>query len=385
MKEIQSTTKITVMGFLCMFLISFSSKADIVKPALVEISVFTDGHYRVEIRASIEAMLTGINSQFKNTKDSPNSEKYDTLREMSSVQLLKSFQAFKHNLTKIIKLKLDNQLVPLTITKTEIPEPGYTKVPRISLIIMEGSIHRNVENISWYYPAAFADNAVRVRQVDEGNEKWHWSNWQWLRNDQWSEPFSLSEVFHKPSIWLVIKSYTVAGFAHILPKGFDHILFILGIFFMSTSLKPLLWQVTMFTLAHSMTLSLAMLEVIAIPASIVEPLIAFSIAYIGVENIVVKNIKPSRLLLVFVFGLLHGLGFASMLSDFGMPNGSFTTALISFNIGVEFGQLFIIVMAFCAIGFWFRNKSWYRHVIVIPASLVISLIGLYWTYDRLVY
>ena len=360
-------------------------RADIIKPALVEISVHTNGFYEIEVRASIEAMLTGINSQYKNSKDAPNAQIYDDLRVMQANELAIQFQKFHTQFSQTVKLKFDDINIPLTISAIDIPEPGYTKVPRISVITLEGRINRTVKTISWYYPASFADNAVRVRQVDETNEKWHWSHWQWLRNDQWSKPFSLTEVFHKISTWSVIVSYAKAGFDHIVPKGMDHILFILGIFLLSIKLRPLLWQVTMFTVAHSITLSLAMLEIFSLPANIVEPLIALSIAYIGIENIFIQKIKPSRLIVVFIFGLLHGMGFASMLSDFGMPIDAFTTALISFNVGVELGQLAIIALAFIVIGYWFRHKLWYRNVIVIPASLMISIIGLYWTYDRIVF
>ena len=359
-------------------------QADIIKPALVEISVYSNGSYKIEVRASIEAMLTGINSQYKNTQDAPNAQVYDDLRVMPANELKIQFQKFHTQFSEMVKLKFDNINIPLMISAIDIPEAGYIKVPRISLITLEGKINRTVETIRWYYPGDFADNAVRVRQVDEANEKWHWSHWQWLRNNQWSEPFSLSEVFHKVPIWSVIVSYAKAGFDHILPKGMDHILFILGIFLLSIKLRPLLWQVTMFTVAHSITLSLAMLEIFALPASIVEPLIALSIAYIGIENIFTNKVKSSRLIIVFIFGLLHGMGFASMLADFGMPNDAFTTALISFNVGVELGQLTIIALAFIFIGYWFRHKPWYRNVIVKPASLLISVIGLYWTYDRLI-
>jgi len=364
---------------------SFSIKADIVKPALVEISVYTDGYYEIEVRASIEAMLTGINSQFKNTKDSPNAQKYDDLREMSSDELAIAFEPFKSEFIHIVKLKLDEEIVPIEIVKVSIPAPGYTKVPRISLIILKGSINRSVKKISWYYPERFADNAVRVRQVNNNDEKWHWSNWQWLRNDQWSSAFSLNEVFHKESTVSIISTYTIAGFKHILPFGLDHILFIIGIFLLSTQLRPLFWQVTVFTVAHSITLSLAMLEVFTLPAQIVEPLIALSIAYIGIENIITKKIKPSRLVVVFVFGLIHGMGFASMLNDFGMPKEAFITALISFNIGVELGQILIILLSFVLIAYWFRYKKWYRNFIVIPVSVLISIVGLIWTYDRLAF
>lgn len=369
--------------FWYILLFSLPVQADIVKPALIEISVYTDGHYRVEIRASIEAMLTGISSEYKDTSQSPNAKQYDVLREMLPSELEKEFQPFHKKLTEIVKLKLDNKLAPLLITHTEIPEPGYTKVPRISLIVLEGKISRQVQQLSWYYPVSFAENSVRVRQVDEKKQKWHWSDRQWLRENQWSKPFALNEVFHAPTTWTVVKTYTQSGFYHILPKGYDHILFILGIFLLSIKLKPLLWQVTMFTIAHSITLSLAMFEVFTLPANIVEPLIGISIAYIGIENIFTKEIKPSRFIVVFVFGLLHGMGFASMLSDFGMPNNSFVTALISFNIGVELGQLFIILLAFFTIAYWFKHEKWYRNAIVIPASLFISLIGLYWAYVRI--
>jgi hydrogenase/urease accessory protein HupE len=252
------------------------------------------------------------------------------------------------------------------------------------VIYLEGKVDRSIESITWYYPARFGDNAVRVRQVDDINEQWHWSDWQWLRKDQPSEPFSLTEVFTRQSITSVITTYLVAGFEHILPSGLDHILFILGIFLLSTHMRPLLWQVTMFTVAHTITLGLSINGVINLPANIVEPLIALSIAYIGFENVFAKTLHTSRLFLVFGFGLLHGMGFASVLADFGMPADAFTTALISFNVGVELGQLAVISLAFLAVGLWFSQKSWYRKAIVKPGSMAIALIGLYWTYDRIV-
>jgi hydrogenase/urease accessory protein HupE len=230
----------------------------------------------------------------------------------------------------------------------------------------------------------FGDNAVRVRQVDEKNQQWHWSDWQWLRKDQASEPFSLTEVFTRQPTTEVIKTYVLAGFEHILPKGRDHILFILGIFLFSTRLRPLLWQVTMFTVAHTITLGLSMRGVISLPAQIVEPLIALSIAYIGVENIFARSLHKSRLLLVFGFGLLHGMGFASVLQDFGMPDDAFYTALLSFNAGVELGQIAVISLAFLTVGLWFSGKAWYRHVVVMTGSAFIAVIGLYWTWDRIV-
>ena len=358
--------------------------ADIVKPALVEISVNTNGTYQVEVRASIEALLTGINARYKNTRDAPNAAAYDELRVLPAAALAEAFKPFHSRFTREVILLFDGQQAALNISRVDIPEPGYTKVPRISVIYLEGDIARRVETVGWYYPDRFGDNAVRVRQVDEANGKWHWSDWQWLRKDQPSEPFSLTEVFTARPVTAVIATYIVAGFDHILPKGLDHIMFILGIFLLSVKMRPLLWQVTMFTLAHSITLGLSMADVISLPSRIVEPLIALSIAYIGIENIFARSLHKSRLFIVFCFGLLHGMGFARVLTDFGMPDDAFLTALISFNVGVELGQLAIITLGFLAVGLWFSKKTWYRPVIVRGGSLVIAIIGLYWTWDRIV-
>ncbi|MBT8116980.1 MAG: HupE/UreJ family protein [Gammaproteobacteria bacterium] len=367
-----------------LLLVAGSALADVVKPALVEISVSTDGTYRVELRASVEALLTGINARYRDTREAPNAAAYDELRVLEADQLGAAFEPFQARLTEEIRLEFDGITAPLSVTRIDIPEPGYTKVPRISVIYLEGQVARTTESLTWYYPARFGDNAVRVRQVDEGNAKWHWSEWQWLRKDKASEPFSLTEVFTRPPPGVTIRTYVVAGFEHILPGGLDHILFILGIFLLSVKIRPLLWQVTMFTVAHTITLGLTMNGVIALPDNIVEPLIALSIAYIGLENIFARSLHNSRLLLVFAFGLLHGMGFAGVLQDFGMPADAFVTALISFNVGVELGQLTVIALAFLGVGLWFSGRDWYRHVVVMTGSAAIAVIGLYWTWDRIV-
>lgn len=381
----------TIILFFSTLMATFMSAqalADIVKPALVEISVKTDGTYQIEIRASIEALLTGINARYKNTKDSPNAQAYDDLRVLAPEQLRQAFRPFEKEFLQQVKLVIDGQQAEPHISKVTIPEPGYVKVPRTSLIIVTGEIATSAQSLSWYYPARFGDNAVRVRQVDEVNEKWHWSSWQWLKNDEISQPFSLTEVFTQQTTFEVVSTYIVSGFEHILPKGLDHILFILGIFLLSSRIRPLLWQVTMFTIAHTITLGLSMNGFIELPANIVEPLIALSIAFIAIENILTPRLHKSRLFIVFIFGLLHGMGFASVLSDFGMPENDFATALISFNVGVEIAQVAIILLAYLLLARWFRqqlaNEQQYRRIVVIPGSLFIAIIGLYWTYDRIV-
>lgn len=175
--------------------------------------------------------------------------------------------------------------------------------------------------------------------------------------------------------------FTRAGVDHIVPKGLDHILFVLGLFFSSLIFKSLLWQVTAFTLAHTITLALAALDIVQIPGDIVEPLIALSIVWIAVENCVFKQTNKWRPVIVFGFGLLHGLGFAAVLSVYGLPEGNLVSSLLAFNIGVELGQLLVLLTA-AALVWFIRNKSWYRQRVQIPASIMIALVGLFWFIER---
>jgi len=175
----------------------------------------------------------------------------------------------------------------------------------------------------------------------------------------------------------------VLGFEHIVPKGIDHILFVLGLFLLSVKARPLLLQVTAFTLAHSITLGLTIYGVISLSPSVVEPLIALSIAYVGIENIFVKELKTWRVIIVFLFGLLHGMGFAGVLSELGLPESDFATALVFFNVGVEAGQLSVIAVSFMLVFWLLKNQQLYRQWVVIPVSALISLVGLFWTYERI--
>lgn len=177
--------------------------------------------------------------------------------------------------------------------------------------------------------------------------------------------------------------YLGLGYQHILPLGFDHILFILSLFLLSPKLKPLLWQATAFTVAHSITLGLAMYHVITPLSRIVEPVIALSILYVALENIVSPKLKRARIGVVFLFGLIHGMGFASALSNLGLPKDAYLTCLLMFNLGVELGQMTIILSAYFLLAKWFGNKPEYRKYIVIPLSAMIALVAAFWTFQRL--
>ncbi|MBS1566781.1 MAG: HupE/UreJ family protein [Bacteroidetes bacterium] len=177
--------------------------------------------------------------------------------------------------------------------------------------------------------------------------------------------------------------YLQLGFKHILPLGFDHILFVLSLFLVNPRLKPVLWQATAFTVAHSVTLGLAMYHVINPPAAFVEPLIALSIVYVAIENIVSSRLKAGRIAVVFLFGLVHGLGFAGALGSLGLPQNAYLPSLIMFNVGVELGQMAVILLAWFLLAKWWGEKPFYRNRIVIPVSVLIALVAGYWTVERL--
>jgi len=195
-------------------------------------------------------------------------------------------------------------------------------------------------------------------------------------------PFELRPEFAPKSSARWAAEFVGLGFTHIVPHGLDHMLFVLGLFLLSTRLKPLLTQVTAFTVAHTVTLALSTAGAIRLSSSVVEPLIAASIAYVAIENVCTERVRSGRVILVFAFGLLHGLGFAGALADLGLPAGNKALALVSFNVGVELGQLSVLCVAWFCVGLPFRDKPWYRRRVVVPASLAIAAVGLWWAATR---
>lgn len=199
----------------------------------------------------------------------------------------------------------------------------------------------------------------------------------------------LNQSMSQRSVWATAGLYITIGIGHILPDGADHILFVLAIFLASTRLKALVLQVSAFTVAHTLTLALAASGVIAPSPALVEPLIAFTIAFVAIENLLFKDMTGWRPAVVFLFGLVHGMGFAGFFGQLGLPSGQFWSALIGFNVGVEIGQLIVISVA-AVIGYAVRRllhdatgDTQYRRLLVRPASLAIGATGLWWGITRL--
>ncbi len=366
-----------VMGLALLY--AGSAAGHRLRPAIVTIHIDDAGSYTGEIDLNLEAVLAGIGPEHQDTSEAPQAAEYDALRELPTVQLRQAFEGFKGRYLAGINLSVDGQRLHPKLVSLEIPPVGDVSVERLTRITLAGTLPTGGKQLTWSYAPEFGESALRIAAAGQGVIRA-----EWLTAGQSSEAFPLNKNrIASRSTWDVFIDYTGLGFTHILPKGLDHMLFVLGIFLLSLKWRPLLYQVTAFTLAHSITLGLSLYGLISLPASIVEPLIALSIVYIAVENIFTAALKPWRVWIVFGFGLLHGLGFAGVLTELGLPRGEFLTALIGFNIGVELGQLAVIALAFLAVGIWFREQPWYRRAIVLPGSVLIAMIGSYWFVERI--
>ena len=196
---------------------------------------------------------------------------------------------------------------------------------------------------------------------------------------------SINYALQNAPVDKVVWFYLKLGYQHIMPYGVDHILFVVSLCLLSTNIKTIFWQATAFTVAHSITLALSMKNMIVAPGAVVEPIIALSIVFVAIENMLLTTLKPWRIAIVFLFGLIHGMGFASSLNEIGLPADKFFTSVLAFNIGVELGQVTIITAMFVLIIIPLRNKTWYRYGVVYSLSAIIAIIAGYWTVQRVFY
>jgi hydrogenase/urease accessory protein HupE len=359
-----------------------SAQAHQLRPAIVNLEFTQNASVKVHIQTNIESLIAGIDSSHDDTDDSPQTERYNQLRALSSEQLSDEFKVLEESIISQLNLAFDGVNSNLSLVKLNIPATGNLAKSRLSNLHLLALIPRSQNDkpqVTWQYPKKFGNNVAHFYYDKTPQEKTS----HWLTDGVMSPPFLLNVAYTPKPFTQVAAEYTVLGFEHIVPKGIDHILFVLGLFLLSVKLRPLLLQVTAFTLAHSITLGLTIYGVISLSPSVVEPLIALSIVAVGIENIFVKTVKVRRVVVVFLFGLLHGMGFAGVLSQLGLPESDFATALVFFNVGVEVGQLFVIAFAFLCVFWIIKNQPLYRQWVVIPVSALISLIGLYWTYERL--
>lgn len=343
-------------------------------PTIADLSV-EGRNLTLELRLNAEAFLAGIDlSSVSDTDEAAEAADYDALQALPGSEVAELFRAGSAAFLSGVTVAADGAPVALSLSDIQVSAEAVPEVARLGLAVLSGAIPANSQAITVTWGDTYGDLVLRQQGVEAPFTGL-------LEGGQTSEPILIGGG-QELSGWQTFVAYIPVGFDHILPKGLDHILFVLGLFFFSLRMGPLLWQVTAFTAAHTVTLALGALGWVVVPGSIVEPIIAASIVYVGIENVRTTELTKWRPIVIFVFGLLHGLGFASVLGEFGLPAGQFIPALIGFNIGVEVGQLTVIALAFLAVGLWFGQKPWYRSVIAIPASHVIAAIGLYWVVER---
>lgn len=276
-----------------------------------------------------------------------------------------------------VRLAFDDAAVTPSISYSVAPPMDATSAAAAT-IRLTGDVPAGARQFTWQFGWTFASYALTVRHAADPNV-----TTQWVEGRDVSKPFALASPVTATSRLQIARQYLLLGFTHILPLGFDHVLFVVGICLLTSRARSILAQVTAFTIAHSITLGLSMYGLVSAPARIVEPMIAISIAYVAIENIFLSELKSWRIALVFAFGLLHGMGFAGVLQELGLPRQEFLTALLTFNLGVEAGQLTVIGLVFLLVGWHCANQTWYRRRVVVPASAVIALTAVYWTIERI--
>ena len=366
----------TVSSFLLGILgFSGSSQAHELRPAIADVLV-TQTEVQIKLLVTVETLLADIDlTQITDTDEAPEAKKYDRLRSLSVDELATLVASEWMSLEKGM---LVDGAGRFRLQSVKVLEEQDVDLPRDTMIEMVANLKFGDGPITIGWVAKNGGLVVRHGTGDNAYAAF-------LEGGEISIPLPrMGKV--EESAPAVFWRFVVEGFDHIIPKGLDHILFVFGLFLFSQVWRALLWQITAFTLAHTVTLGLATLSVIVIQPGqmwLVEALIAISIAYVAIENIFQSKLGWWRIVVVFCFGLLHGLGFASVLGDLGLAQGQFILSLIAFNIGVELGQLAIIASALIMLTLPFGQSQRYRKLVVIPGSVVIAGIGLWWAIERI--
>jgi len=348
-----------------------------------------EGSAELSLSINLEAFLAGVDlDTAQDTDEVPQAADYDALRALLEDALAARAAELLAGWNALPVLSVDGVPLALQTVTIEVPAEIDPELPRITEWFLAADAPEGATiYVAW--PQGGGDLVLRQQNVEQP--------FTGLISGGSSSPAISIAGGGQQSGWQTFASYIPVGFDHILPKGLDHILFVLGLFFLSTHLRPLIWQVSAFTLAHTVTLALGALGLVTVPGSIVEPLIAASIVYVAVENIFARGLTRWRPVVIFGFGLLHGLGFASVLGEFGLPEDQFVPALIGFNVGVELGQLTVIALAFVLI--WIGVLAAQRAALTgveelvteypvmfralsVTGSLIIALIGIYWVIER---
>ena len=370
-------SRIVVMSSAIVLALIFGTvlQAHELRPAVAKVEV-SETELQIELLVAIETLLAGIDlTEILDTDEAPEAAIYDTLRGLDDDALAENVWAEWPQLSTEFIMEGAEALRLVNVEVIPEPDMELTRDTKLFMItkLSEGSA-----------PVRFgwtAKNGGLVVRHGEGDDAYA----GFLEGGELSLPLPRSGAVEESGT-AVFWRFVIEGFEHIIPKGLDHILFVFGLFLFSLSWRPLLSQITAFTVAHTVTLGLTTLSIVKIPAAqiwLVEALIAVSITYVAIENIWRPKLGWWRVVVVFGFGLLHGIGFASVLGDLGLAQGQFVLSLIAFNIGVEGGQLAVIAIGFITLALPFGKSHSYRSYVVIPGSIAIALVGGWWAFERI--
>jgi HupE / UreJ protein len=333
-----------------------------------------DGRFRADVRCDLDALALGVDSSADSAAlaaqiDALSAEEREALIARL-VELVK----------RRVRVRFDGIPAAFEVTLPDRGQPPPSGAARAALGLtarLEGAVPAAARAVEFFASRGFPP--VHLVVV---NEKTGTTVTEVLEQGAASRLLPLAGPAEAPSRAQVAVRFVRLGFEHILPLGVDHVLFVLGLALLSPRAGALLAQVTAFTVAHTVTLALSTYGVVQLPSRVVEPLIALSIVYVAVENLVTERLRPWRIALVFGFGLLHGLGFAGALAALGLPAGERPVALLAFNAGVELGQLAVVLPAWGLLALAVRAGV-PRARIVRPVSILIGAAGLYWAAVRL--
>lgn len=365
-------------SFLTLFSIGAISHE--IRPSIADYKIEENILY-FDIRLNAELILSGIDaSNITDTNSSPLSATYDDLRSLTRENLKILLIESWDDIQSKINLNINEVSTKFELVDINIEANRDFEISRDSIISLKHELDEDDEFLTFKWSEKYGP--IIIREINELKKE------DDLYTEYLQAGLQTDKIFIKSentqSIFKSIINYFILGIQHIIPKGLDHILFIVGLFFFSVTLRPLLIQVTMFTIAHSITLIFVSVSYINVNPLIVEPIIALSIAYVGIENIFKQYVKEYlRYIIIFFFGLLHGLGFALVLSDIGYQSSKLILNLISFNLGIEAAQIFIILFLYILLGIKFSNKKYYRYIFQVPVSLFIALVGIYWFFERI--
>ena len=351
-----------------------------IRPSIADYKIEENILY-FDIRLNAELILSGIDaSNITDTNSSPLSATYDDLRSLTRENLKILLIESWDDIQSKINLNINEVSTKFELVDINIEANKDFEISRDSILYLKYELDDDDEFLTFKWSENYGQ--IIIREINELKKEDDLYTEYLQAGLQTDKIFIRSE--NTQSIFKSIINYFILGIQHIIPKGLDHILFIVGLFFFSVTLRPLLIQVTMFTIAHSITLIFVSVSYINVNPLIVEPIIALSIAYVGIENIFKQYVKEYlRYIIIFFVGLLHGLGFALVLSDIGYQSSKLILNLISFNLGIEAAQIFIILFLYILLGIKFSNKKYYRYIFQVPVSLFIALVGIYWFFERI--